>query len=183
MIGSIISAGMKVAGSIAGGIMGAKTAKENKKILDQQKRDNQSWYNLRYNEDGTQRADAQRLLTNTKEQMRNMVKSAQGANAVTGASTEAIAAQKAANNQALANATSQIAAASDARKDNIEAQYINTKSNLAQQGIQNNNAKMQAINGAISGISSAADVIGGIDKLGQKSGIDKSGIKSANDGE
>lgn len=162
MIGSIIGGAMKLGGSIFGGIKASREAKKQQKMLDAQKSENQAWYNRRYNEDGTQRADAQRLLTNTQDLLRRQTKAAQGANAVTGASTEAVAAQKAANNQALAEATSTIAAASDARKDNIEQQYQTNNNALADKQMQISRQKQNAITQAVQGVAGAADSIGGI---------------------
>ena len=162
MIGSIIGGAMKLGGSIFGGIKASREAKKQQKMLDAQKAENQAWYNRRYNEDGTQRADAQRLLTNTQDLLRRQTMAAQGANAVTGASTEAVAAQKAANNQALAEATSTIAAASDARKDNIEQQYQANNNALADKQMQISRQKQNAITQAVQGVAGAADSIGGI---------------------
>ena len=153
---------MKLGGSIFGGIKASREAKKQQKMLDAQKAENQAWYNRRYNENGTQRADAQRLLTNTQDLLRRQTKAAQGANAVTGASTEAVAAQKAANNQALAEATSTIAAASDARKDNIEQQYQTNNNALADKQMQISRQKQNAITQAVQGVAGAADSIGGI---------------------
>ena len=162
MIGSIIGGAMKLGGSIFGGIKASREAKKQQKMLDAQKAENQAWYNRRYNEDGTQRADAQRLLTNTQDLLRRQTKAAQGANAVTGASTEAVAAQKAANNQALAETTSTIAAASDARKDNIEQQYQTNNNALADKQMQISRQKQNAITQAVQGVAGTADNIGGI---------------------
>ena len=162
MIGSIIGGAMKLGGSIFGGIKASREAKKQQKMLDAQKAENQAWYNRRFNEDGTQRADAQRLLTNTQDLLRRQTMAAQGANAVTGASTEAVAAQKAANNQALASATSTIAAASDARKDNIEQQYQTNNNALADKQMQISRQKQNAITQAVQGVAGAADSIGGI---------------------
>ncbi len=153
---------MKLGGSIFGGIKASREAKKQQKMLDAQKAENQAWYNRRYNEDGTQRADAQRLLTNTQDLLRRQTMAAQGANAVTGASTEAVAAQKAASNQALANATSTIAAASDARKDNIEQQYQTNNNALEDKQMQISRQKQNAITQAVQGVAGAADSIGGI---------------------
>ena len=153
---------MKLGGSIFGGIKASREAKKQQKMLDAQKAENQAWYNRRFNEDGTQRADAQRLLTNTQDLLRRQTKAAQGANAVTGASTEAVAAQKAANNQALAEATSTIAAASDARKDNIEQQYQTNDNALADKQMQISRQKQNAITQAVQGVAGTADSIGGI---------------------
>lgn len=153
---------MKLGGSIFGGIKARREAKKQQKMLDAQKADNQAWYNRRYNEDGTQRADAQRLLTNTQDLLRRQTMAAQGTNAVTSASTEAVAAQKAANNQALASATSTIAAASDARKDNIEQQYQANADAINAKKMAVSQQKQNAITQAVQGVAGTADSIGGI---------------------
>lgn len=157
MIGSIISGAMKLGGAVIGGILSGKESRKQEKLLKQQKADNEAWYNRRYNEDGTQRADAQRLLTNTQEQLRKQTQAAQGASAVTGASTESVAAQKAANLNALADATSTIAAASDARKDNIEQQYQQNANANTNAQIQVSQNKQQQIQAATSQVGSSAD--------------------------
>ena len=123
MIGSLVGAGLSAVGSIFGGISASKAMKKVKKNLQAQKQANQDWYDRRYNEDATQRADAQRILTKTEESIRNRNRQAAGAQAVMGGTEESVAAAKAANNQALADATSQIAVNAEARKDQIEQTY------------------------------------------------------------
>lgn len=68
---SLIGAGVKAAGSIYGGIKASKAIREQKRNIENQLRENQDWYDQRYNEDATQRADAQRLLTMTEDSIRN----------------------------------------------------------------------------------------------------------------
>lgn len=63
MLGSIIGAGVGAAASIFGGISASKAIKKMKANLEAQRKKNQDWYDQRYNEDATQRADAQRILT------------------------------------------------------------------------------------------------------------------------
>lgn len=63
MIGGIASAAMKIGSGIFGGIKAVKEAKKQKEMVEQSKRENEAWFNRRYNEDATQRADAQRMLT------------------------------------------------------------------------------------------------------------------------
>ena len=104
LIGSAIGA----AGSIFGGISASKAMKRAKKNVEAQRQKNQDWYDRRYNEDATQRADAQRILTQTEESIKQRNKQAAGSAAVMGGTDESVAAAKAANNQALADATSQI---------------------------------------------------------------------------
>lgn len=67
LIGSAIGA----AGSIYGGIKASKAMAQVKTNLQNQLKDNQDWYDRRYNEDATQRADAQAILTKTEESIKN----------------------------------------------------------------------------------------------------------------
>lgn len=123
MIGSLVSAGLSAVGSIFGGISASKAMKKVKKNLQERKQENEAWYDRRYNEDATQRADAQRILTKTEEMIRNRNRQAAGAQAVTGGTEEGVAAAKAANNEAMADAASRIAVAGESRKDQIEQTY------------------------------------------------------------
>lgn len=123
LIGSIAGGALGAAGSIFGGISASKAMRRVKKNLQAQKEANQNWYDRRYNEDATQRADAQRILTQTEKSIRNRNRQAAGAQAVMGGTDESTAAAKAANAQALADATSQIAVNAENRKDQIEQTY------------------------------------------------------------
>lgn len=161
MLGSLLGAGVGAIGSIFGGISASKAMKKVKANIEQAQTDNQNWYDRRYNEDATQRADAQRVLTMTEESIKNRNKQAAGTQAVMGGTEESVAATKAANNQALADATSQIAVNAEARKDNIENQYLNTKSNLQDKLNNIEIGKAQAIGQAVQGVASAASSIGG----------------------
>ena len=161
MIGSLVGAGLSAVGSIFGGISASKAMKKVEKNLQQQKQANQDWYDRRYNEDATQRADAQRILTKTEESIRNRNRQAAGAQAVMGGTEESVAAAKAANNQALADATSQIAVNAEARKDQIEQTY-------QQRDAQINDAlnnleikKSEAISSAVQGVTQAGAGIAG----------------------
>jgi len=133
MIGSLIGAGLGAAASIIGGIKAGKESRKARRMLDRMGADNQAWYDRRYNEDATQRADAQRMLQMTMDRMRQRNRAAAGTAAVMGSSTEAVAAEKQANAQALADTASQIAAAGAQRKDQVEGQYLQRKDNLTQQ--------------------------------------------------
>ncbi|UWF81989.1 MAG: hypothetical protein [Bacteriophage sp.] len=152
LIGSAIGA----AGSIFGGISASKAIKRAKKNVEAQRQKNQDWYDRRYNEDATQRADAQRILTQTEESIKQRNKQAAGSAAVMGGTDESVAAAKAANNQALADATSQIAANAEARKDNIEATYMQNDNAFVEQLNQLEQGKAQAIGQAVQGVANAA---------------------------
>lgn len=155
MIGRLVGAGLAAAGSIFGGVQASKAMRKVKQNIDDQQADNEAWYNRRYNEDATQRADAQRILTKTEEAIRNRNRQAAGAQAVMGGTEESVAATKAANNEALAEAASQIAVNAEARKDQIEQTY-------QQRDAQLNNAlndmevnKANAISQAVQGVTKA----------------------------
>ena len=161
MIGSLIGAGLSAVGSIFGGISASKAMKKVKKNLQAQKQANQDWYDRRYNEDATQRADAQRILAMTEESIKNRNRQAAGAQAVMGGTEESVAAAKAANNQALADATSQIAVNAEARKDQSEQAYQQKDAQLndALNNLEIN--KAQAISSAVQGVSQAGAGIAG----------------------
>ncbi|MBD5200447.1 MAG: hypothetical protein HDS85_00130 [Bacteroidales bacterium] len=122
-MGELIGAGIGAVGSIFGGISASKAMKRVKKNIETQKQANDAWYNRRYNEDATQRADAQRILTKTEEAIKGRNRQAAASQAVMGGTVESVAAAKKANAEALADATSRIAVAGDARKDSIESRY------------------------------------------------------------
>lgn len=136
MIGTLIGAGLGLASSIAGGIANRKARKKQEQMLAQQQRDNQAWYDRKYNEDPTKRADTVRLLTQMQEQIKNRNRAAKGRQAVMGGTEDSTTAVKEANNKTLADTTSQIVAANEARKDAIEQQYQQNKRSIQGQQMQ-----------------------------------------------
>ncbi|MDD7530142.1 MAG: hypothetical protein PUK16_04190 [Prevotellaceae bacterium] len=123
MLGGIIGGAAGALGGIFGGISKNKMLKRMRNMINEQKRENQDWYDRRYNEDATQRADAQAILTHTADMIRQRNRAAAGSSAVMGGTEESAAATKAANAQAMADATSSIVQAGEQRKDAIEQQY------------------------------------------------------------
>lgn len=162
MIGSIIGGGLKAVGSIFGGISASKAMRRAKNRINDQLKENQDWYDRRYNEDATQRADAQRVLTMTEESIKNRNRAAAGSQAVMGGTDESLAAAKEANNKALADTTGQIAAAADQRKDQIEQQYLSRKDSLNEQLNELEQKKAQNTAQAIQGVADAGAGIAGI---------------------
>lgn len=155
MIGSIVGAGLSAVGSVFGGISASKAMKKVKNNLLSQKETNEAWYNRRYNEDATQRADAQRILAKTEESIRKRNKQAAGIQAVMGGTEESVASTKEANNKALAEAASQIAVNGEARKDQIEHAYQQRNQQIDEElnNIELNKAK--AIGSAVQGVTQA----------------------------
>jgi hypothetical protein len=114
-----------------------------RKSINNQMDENQNWYDRRYNEDATQRADAQRILAMTEDRIRNRNKQSAGTAAVMGGTNESVAADKAANAQAMSDAASQIAVAGQARKDQVENQFQQRKNSLQSQ-LDNLTAQQQS---------------------------------------
>ena len=156
LIGSIAGGALGAAGSIFGGISASKAMRRVKKNLQAQKEANQNWYDRRYNEDATQRADAQRILTQTEESIRKRNQQAAGSAAVMGGTDESVAAAKEANGKALSDTMSNINASAEARKDQIEQTYQQRDSqiNEALNNLEMN--KAQAISQAVQGVASVA---------------------------
>ena len=162
IFGSAIGGALGIGGAIFGGISASKAMKQAKEMVEEQNKENQDWYDRRYNEDSTQRADAQRILTQTNEAIRQRNQAAAGSAAVMGGTEESVAATKAANAQAIADATSQIAVNGERRKDQIESQYLQTKSDLNQQLQNLEIGKANAVSQAVQGMASAGANMAGL---------------------
>lgn len=161
IFGSAIGGALGIGGAIFGGISASKAMKKAKNIVEGQMKDNQNWYDRRSNEDVTQRADAQHILTIEQDRIRQRNRQAAGTQAVMGGTDESVAAEKAANNQALAEATSQIAVNGERRKDRIEQQYMQTKSDLNDKLREIEVGKANGVTNAAAGVAQAgADLAG-----------------------
>lgn len=156
----LIGAGLSAVGSIFGGIAASKAAKRVKENLEEQKQENQDWYDRRYNEDSTQRADAQRILNMTEQAIKNRNRQAAATQAVMGGTEESVAASKAANASAMADTSAQIAVAADARKDLIENQYMTNKASINK---QLNDMETQKANNIASAVKGLGDAAGNMD--------------------
>lgn len=162
LFGSVLGGALGIGGSIFGGLSASKAISNVKKNIQGQMAENQSWYDRRYNEDATQRADAQRILAITEENIRRRNRQAAGAAAVSGATDESVAQAKAAGNAAMAEAASQIATAGANRKDKIEEQYMERKNALNEQLNKMEMQKAGMISQAAQGVAQAAGNMSGL---------------------
>lgn len=179
MIGALIGAGLGIASSIAGGIANRKVRKKQEQMIAQQQRENQAWYDRKYNEDPTKRADTVRLLTQMQEQIKNRNKAAKGRQAVMGGTEDSTTAVKEANNKTLSDTTSQIVAANDARKDNIEQQYMNRKNQLQNQQMSIDAEKAADTANAVAGVAgTAANIAASLDSGAGKSKVARPSVAS-----
>lgn len=133
MIAGIVGAAAGALGGVLGGLGKNQALRRMRQALEARKVENQNWYDRRYNEDATQRADAQRLLAMTEEQIKARNRQSAGTRAVMGGTEESVAADKEANSKALSDTMSQIAVTGERRKDSIENTYLNRKNSLNEQ--------------------------------------------------
>lgn len=179
MLGALIGAGLGLASSIAGGVANRKARRKQEQMIAQQQKENQAWYDRTYNADPTKRADTVRLLTQMQEQIKNRNKSAKGRQAVMGGTEDSTTAVKEANNKTLADTTSQIVAANDARKDNIEQQYMNRKNQLQNQQMGIEAEKAADTANAVAGVAgTAANIAATIDSGAGKSKVARPSVAS-----
>lgn len=169
----VAAAGISAAASIGNAIFGSHSANKQKKrqlkAIRKAQMENRNWYNRRYKEDATQRADAQRMLTRANDDIRKRTQAAYGRKAVVGGTDASLASTQQANAEAMGNAMSNIVTNAEARKDNIEAQYRERDQQLeaqksgveaaAEQAKRENTAA--AATGAINAMASVAANSGG----------------------
>lgn len=159
MIGALIGAGLSAVSSIAGGIANRNARKRQEEMLAAQKDENKAWWDKKYNEDPTKRADTVRLLTQMQEQIKNRNKAARGRQAVMGGTDDSTTSVKEANNKVLADTTSQIVAGNESRKDQIESQYLNRKAQIEGQQMQDEANKAANVANVVSGVAGTASNI------------------------
>ena len=168
--------GLGAAGSAANFISQAKEARKRRRALDERERENEAWYNRKYNEVGAESASAQRALTAMRDAQRQRMNRASGAAAVSGASSESVAAEKAAANKAIGDTVSAIAARDDARKERVEDEYRRER-----RAIENarDNISLQKQQNTAAATSQALNTAGNIIALGGEMG----GSGGKNDGQ
>jgi len=143
----VIAAGISAAASIGNAIFGSKSAAKQRRqqiaAINKMQQENRNWYNRAYNEDATNRADAQRAITRVNEEAKKRSKAAAGRKAVIGGTDASQAQVQQANANAMGNALGDITARADARKDSIQQQYRSQNQQLEAQK-SNVNANFEA---------------------------------------
>lgn len=156
MIGSILGGAMQIGGAVANSILGARSAAKQRKMLEAQKQENTNWYNRRYNEVGTERADAKAALTAMRDAQEQRMANNAGRTAVMGASATQRAQEKQAANNAIGNTIQAINTANEARKSSIENQYMQTNRQLGNKEMELEQRRADNLASAVSNASSAA---------------------------
>ena len=126
-LGSILGLAGKVGGGLYSAIKGRKLfdayKRQQENLLKDMRQKNDLWYNRRYNELGTERADAQAALTAMRDAQAQRMANMAGRSAVMGGSTALRAAEQNAQNQAIGKVAQNINADSESRKETIENRY------------------------------------------------------------
>ncbi len=135
-IGAIVSGASSLANGIFGGITASKAERDQLKAIRRARSENRNWYDRRYNEDATQRADAQRMLSRTNEAIAARNRAAAGKRAVMGGTDASLASTQQANANAMGQAVADITVNAQNRKDDIEAQYRERDQQLRDQAEQ-----------------------------------------------
>lgn len=184
MIGAIVGAAASLGSTIFGGISNARNARRQKRALEREQRENENWFNRRYYEDATQRADAKRLLTRTEDAIKRRNQEAEGVQSVIGGTEENVAAAREQNAKALSDATSSIAAQAEARKDSIENAYRQQQHNITReqnQALAQKNANTAAaVSGAIKTAGNIASAVESIHDENQEKKAQEESKQDAN---
>lgn len=143
MIESLILGGLSLAGGIAGSLQSSRNAKSAADKMRQQEEFNRNLFAQQYYQDILNRADTQNLLRQLRNDMKTHAENTKNTAAVTGATPEAVAAAKANNARAYADAVANIAATGAQRKDAALANFQNQQNQAYNNWVQafNNNAQ------------------------------------------
>ena len=173
MVGQIIGAATQIGASVYGAIKSSQANKRAQQMLQNQKDENQKWYDQKMAEDYMQRSDVQNVLRKPRELLQEQYKRARATNVVAGGTDESLALQQQAANQAMGDTMANIAAQASSYKEAVENQYRAQDAALTEQQIANEQAKAQSIAAAAGQVGSAVSgLMTGID--GAKSNADAS---------
>lgn len=177
----LIAAGTSIIGGAVKSHKAYKAEQQQLEEIDRQRSENANWYNKRYYEDATQRADNQRLITQARAALQRNNMAASGQSAVMGATNATSAAMKEANNNALANTVSGVAANAARSKNAVEQAYMGRDAQLGNMQTQANMASLEANNAAIDGAVGGMNALASSFIAGEKERLAIDSAKAAND--
>lgn len=124
-------AGTGLVTSLFGGFKAGKERKKMDRDIGKMEAENKAFYNSQALGDYTQRADAQNVIRQMREQLDRQTKRAANTAAITGGTVEQTAVAKDSANKALADATANIGAIGQQFKDRVTDRYLSRKNNLS----------------------------------------------------
>ena len=155
MVGTLIGAAAQVGSSIYGAIKSSQANKRAEKLLQNQRDENQKWYDQKMSEDYSQRTDVQNVLRKQRELLNEQYQRARATNVVAGGTDESLALQQQAANDAMGDTMADIAANADTYKEGVENQFRTQDAALNQQQIANEQNRAQTIANAAGQVGSA----------------------------
>lgn len=164
MVGAIIGAAAQIGSSIYGAVKSSQANKRAQAMIQNQRDENQKWYDQKIAEDYTQRSDVQNILRKQRDLLNEQYQRARATNIVAGGTDESLALQQQAANEAMGDTIAGIAANASNYKDSIENQYRAQDAALNQQQIGVEQANAQTIAQAAGQMGSAVGglVTGGV---------------------
>jgi hypothetical protein len=171
-----------LAAAAAGATGTAVSQNKKRKKLTQMQQDvegdmsrNKAWYSANALSDYTQRADAQNLFKNLRDNLKRNRDVTTSTAAITGATPAAVAASKEADTKAISDVYGNVAAMGQQYKDNVTNQYFNRQAWLRNAMLRLGNTEMEGYqqisnawsNLAGSGLNAAAGAFGGDSDAGK----------------
>lgn len=132
-----ISAGVGLAGSIAGALGSRSAARRQRRLLDKQRAANEAWYARNYYGDYLNSVEAMNAMRRVNDTIRERSQAARARAAVTGATPEQSVAIEAANGRNVADLMGNLAAQGDAYRRHVDErkQQMDAGVNSAAAGI------------------------------------------------
>lgn len=149
--------------AIYGAIQSKRENDRARRLISNQRAKNEAWYNIRMNQDYTERADAKAAINKQRELLKNGLQTARATNAVAGGTDASVAMQKLQAADSVAETTSNIAANAENYKEGVEQRYQQTDNALAQQ-----QAQMHAQQGAAIAQAAGQGVAAGVNYIGAR---------------
>lgn len=164
MVGTIIGAAAQIGSSIYGAVKSSQANKKARQMIQNQRDENQKWYEQKMAEDYTQRPDAQNILRKQRELLQDQYQRARATNIVAGGTDESLALQQAAANETMGDTMAEIASQASAYKEGVEEQYRANDAALNQQMVGVEQGQANAIAQAAGQMGSAVSglVTGGV---------------------
>ena len=136
-------------------------------MIQNQRDENQRWYDQRTAEDYTQRSDVQNILRKQRELLSEQYQRARATNIVAGGTDESLALQQQAANEAMGDTMADLAANAANYRDSVENQYRAQDAALNQQQVGVEQANAQAIAQAAGQMGSAVSglMTGGVEDV------------------
>lgn len=161
MIATAVLGGLGLASSLYGGYKAGQERKKMNSKITELENDNKAYYNANALGDYTQRADAQNVIRQMRNQLDRQTKRANDTAVITGSTPEATALSKQGANEAIADTTAQLGAIGQQFKDRVTDRYLNRKDTYGMMRLQQSEGAAQGYEGLMqSGLNTMSGALG-----------------------